>query len=710
MEYLNFELRIGIKNGDQYPVSVIDSPVGGTSAMVSFPLNDPQFKSHLKIIESSRGKSKTRKKSQNNLSPIRGGMEFSPDEEITSVKEFGTDLFERLFSDEIKSSFHASLLLADKEEKGLRIKLGIEDADLSSLPWEYLYNKDAGDYLCLSIKTPLVRILELAKPVEILTVQPPLRILGIISSPNNLPTLDVEREKANMNMAIEHLISTGLIELKWLKGQTWRDLDNAMDESWHMLHFIGHGGFDSETEEGTIALANEDGSANHLSSTQLGRMLEGNHSLRLVVLNSCEGAKTSDEDIFSSAGASLIRKGIPAVVSMQYEITDLAALEFSRTFYEKIANGLPIDTALQKARKAITFADKNSVEWATPVLHMRSTDGRLFDIDTSSAIFSETQLKDKPKPIDNLDSDEDPGDYIPLSSNENKGLNILMKKVRNFWINGVLEPSIEHSALMKLGFDNMPDMVDSPWGSSPITEDDSIITVFNEVGRSLLILGEPGAGKTTLLLTLTKELLDQYESKQGLPLPVVFNLSSWTKTAKPILKWLADELSTKYMIPSKFGIDLIQNNRLLPLLDGLDEVGSVSRNLCVKAINSFLEETTVMGVVVCCRFKEYLQLDSKLIVNGALRVRLLTSEKIMNYLDLAGPSFSGLKELLKTDSSFLKLAETPLMLSLMMQTFRDFESDHMTGRQLQSINAKRKQLMAAYVKNQFRMAEDGTNI
>jgi hypothetical protein len=64
---------------------------------------------------------------------------------------------------------------------------------------------------------------------------------------------------------------------------------------------------------------------------------------------------------------------------MQYKISDRAAIEFSRSFYEALADGLPVDAAAAEMRKAISIAVCNSVEWVTLVLHMRSPDGRIFD-------------------------------------------------------------------------------------------------------------------------------------------------------------------------------------------------------------------------------------------------------------------------------------------------------------------------------------------
>jgi CHAT domain-containing protein len=127
-----------------------------------------------------------------------------------------------------------------------------------------------------------------------------------------------------------------------------------------------------------MALADEKGDTHLLAATRLTRLLDDHYPLRMVFLNSCEGARGSERDAFSSTAATLVRCGIPAVVAMQYEITDAAAIEFSRSFYEAVADGLPVDAAVAEARTAVSM--ESMLEWGTPVLYMRSPDGRIFDI------------------------------------------------------------------------------------------------------------------------------------------------------------------------------------------------------------------------------------------------------------------------------------------------------------------------------------------
>jgi formylglycine-generating enzyme required for sulfatase activity len=232
-------------------------------------------------------------------------------------------------------------------------------------------------------------------------VTPPLRILGMVASPRGLAELDVRTEKERLSQPLEALQAAGLIELHWLEGQTWRDLQRAMRRGpWHVFHFIGHGGFDTQREEGFLALCDENGERADLRATQLARLIADHNALRLVVLNACEGGRSSQDDVFSSSASILLRGGVPAVLAMQYAITDRAAVEFARTFYESIADGVPVDTAVAEGRLAISMAFADTIEWGTPVLYLRAENGELFHVDrTKLSAEPVRSARDLPEPV-----------------------------------------------------------------------------------------------------------------------------------------------------------------------------------------------------------------------------------------------------------------------------------------------------------------------
>jgi hypothetical protein len=206
-------------------------------------------------------------------------------------------------------------------------------------------------------------------------------VLGLISSPNGFAPLDVEQEKAKLAEALDPLRSEGVVTLDWLEGGTLRGLDEAINrhQEIHAFHFIGHGGYDTRNRSGVLVLENERGDPHEVSGEELGLLLQDERSLRLAVLNSCEGARSSHVDPFSGAAASLVHYGVPAVIGMQFEITDEAAIAFAGRLYEGLARNYPVDAALAQARRSI-FAAGNDIEFGTPVLFLRGKDARLFDV------------------------------------------------------------------------------------------------------------------------------------------------------------------------------------------------------------------------------------------------------------------------------------------------------------------------------------------
>jgi hypothetical protein len=393
VDYLDFDLEIHHGNAQQYPVSVVRSPAGEAYTTMHFPFDEPTLESHLKDLQVALLRSGARRRQL-------------PLPEAQVVQSFGQNLFDALFAGEIRGRYDVSLGEATHRGKGLRVRLRIQATELAILPWEYLYDSRRGDFVCFSEETPIVRYLALTQSIPSLKASPPLRVLGMVASPTDLARLDVEHEKELMQEALQGLKVKGVIEMSWVSGQTWRDLQHIMRAGpWHVFHFIGHGGFDPFIDEGTIALADDKGKMQKLNATQLGRLLANHRSLRLVTLNACEGARGGKHDIFSSTASILAQKGIPAVVAMQYEITDRAALEFARTFYGAIADGLTVDAAVTEGRVAMSISLPNTLEWGTPVLYMRASDSLLFDLPQSIVRQEKPPLVIAPQPRSPMQTD-----------------------------------------------------------------------------------------------------------------------------------------------------------------------------------------------------------------------------------------------------------------------------------------------------------------
>jgi tetratricopeptide (TPR) repeat protein len=298
----------------------------------------------------------------------------------------GKDLFRTLFKEEAAGLFHASLGSLRGRHHGLRINISIdprrpESAPFQRLPWELLCRPETEDFLCLSRRTPVVRSLEAHRERRPAITRPRrLRILVVAASPADHPWLDLARELANLEAAWKG--RNKKVEIVFLQTAGVEEMRQALLAApFHILHFMGHGKFDEESGEGMLLFERCDGTSQPVEGRRLAQVLQDFESLRLVVLNACHTAEAvgrNGPNPFAGAASSLVMGGVPAVVAMSGPVSDLAAVAFSRTLYERLAAGDDIEAAVTEGRLAIQGADPEDGAWATPALFLRSSDGTLF--------------------------------------------------------------------------------------------------------------------------------------------------------------------------------------------------------------------------------------------------------------------------------------------------------------------------------------------
>lgn len=358
----DFELEIDVGNSNAYPIAVLRSPAGAARGIMRFPFTRAELDAHLAGLEQAL-------------------LDGASTGDTTLAQDFGGALFDALIQGDIRTAYDRSRQLTSSADQGLRLKLRILAPELLTVPWEFLYDAREQEFVALSRRTPIMRYLELLLPDPDFAVTPPLRILGIIAAPIDLPLLDVAREKAALEAALRQPLDSGHIELVWLEQATWQALQAALQAGpWHILHYTGHATFDDRIGEGALVMTDENGAAWLVSATQMGRLLGDQRTLRLAVLNACEGARGDEQSPFSSLAAALVQRGLPAVVAMQYAIGDAAATAFAGQFYDALADRLPIDAAVSEGRKAIDQSAPGTVEWGAPVLFSRAADGVIWQI------------------------------------------------------------------------------------------------------------------------------------------------------------------------------------------------------------------------------------------------------------------------------------------------------------------------------------------
>lgn len=254
----------------------------------------------------------------------------------------------------------------------------------------------------------------------------------------------------------------------------------------------------------------------------------------------------------------------------------------------------------------------------------------------------------------------------------------LLKAVRNE-VNARLEQSLHKAVRIHLLKETEPEQVQRIWdievkiGKRPsfqLPPDRSITEVFAQTGGKFMILGAPGAGKTTTLLEVARELISRAEAEIDRPIPILFDLSTWQEGKLSIACWLSAEINSRYGIRKNIIKKLINEQQILPLLDGLDELELARQDIVIQEINQLLEiEKPPKHIVICTHLEDYKNCQNKVRVYGAIYLRPLSNDRIREYL--LNSRSRELWENIKEEPQLLELARSPLLLNMMALAYEE---------------------------------------
>jgi hypothetical protein len=299
------------------------------------------------------------------------------------IAVFGQHLYQLLFDVEIERLFEEALRQAQADGERLRLQLSFEAgaAELANLPWEFLHYPRENCFLCSRTDIVLSRFMP-RHARKTLRTEGTLRLLIAVSKPSDLgPVLE-----PRVIESIQRLSEAYPVQVDVLRETTVAAFTERMRTfKPHVLHFIGHGNFDVETSSGQIALLKADGTADWCSDSDFADWCSLSELPRVVFLHLCEGGRADLRDSFGGLAPRLVQKGVQAVVAMQYPITNMAAIDFSRVFYQALADGEPLDYAVQRGRQALmTMRQHAARAFGTPTLYLHSVDGLLQPADRAA--------------------------------------------------------------------------------------------------------------------------------------------------------------------------------------------------------------------------------------------------------------------------------------------------------------------------------------
>jgi NACHT domain len=239
---------------------------------------------------------------------------------------------------------------------------------------------------------------------------------------------------------------------------------------------------------------------------------------------------------------------------------------------------------------------------------------------------------------------------------------------------------------------------------------DPLVDTFHRIpsGR-LVVLGRAGAGKTILTSRFVLTHLDA----RPLPVPVIVSLGSWDPTTHSLRAWLADQLVTTYPILAErdssganVAEQLLTTGRIMPVLDGFDEISEHLRVDAINAINAGLSPGH--RLLLTSRLEEYAAaVEAGDVLTGAAVVCLedLNLDDLARYLPLTTRRVHNgrnkwepvLDHLRAGPSPLSEVLSTPLMVAHARAIFSDTNADPAELLTATSATELEERLLAGFV-------------
>jgi WD40 repeat protein len=303
--------------------------------------------------------------------PTGGAADQQPPRHRDLLHDTGQILFDVLFGESREQVYRAARDKALKAHLRLRIALRVADPDVACLPWEAMTDGVTGEQLARDHN--LVRLAtRQGSPALLPPVEPPLRVLCVLSAPRGEGWIDVESEQKRIEEHLQEPADRGLVLVTYLRQATFTRIQRALLPGWDVVHFIGHGR-SGDLGIGEVSIETDRGDTRWIPAGRFAELVASTPVRpQFVVLNFCSSAVASTGDPLSSVAAAVLHKGVPAVAGMQFQVLNLAAEAFAGGLYASIIEGQDLADAVRAGRTAVldVRGDAGSFEWISPVLYL----------------------------------------------------------------------------------------------------------------------------------------------------------------------------------------------------------------------------------------------------------------------------------------------------------------------------------------------------
>jgi tetratricopeptide (TPR) repeat protein len=301
---------------------------------------------------------------------------------------------ERRFSIEVDGDVIEDPSRTDEEKQTAQVEANEAAGELLSLPWELLH--DGRGFLFHGRNPVRVRRrLPNRYPQKPSVTGLPLRILLVSPRPEEegVGYIDHRISARPLIEAIERLGE--LATLTVLNPPTFPALQQTLQKAseagqrFDVVHFDGHGVYDRRVGLGGLCFEDpkdsekpEDRAMQLIHAEELAQVIRA-HRIPLVFLEACQSAKIEDNPT-ASVAARLLQEGVTSVVAMSHIVLVETARRFVASFYEALAEGRRVGTAMLAGQRALYgdtlrgkvmgAGDLRLQDWFVPVLYQEEND------------------------------------------------------------------------------------------------------------------------------------------------------------------------------------------------------------------------------------------------------------------------------------------------------------------------------------------------
>lgn len=339
------------------------------------------------------------------------GPDYGRAEEIRAELEgHGRALLEGVTAE--RGSVRLWQQFVDAPGEGKLLTVDATDARVLRLPWELLAD-DEGHLFTQGIGVR--RRLRKATTAQVKPLALPVRVLVVVARPDDAGFIDPRADALPLLNALEALEALGeQVAVEFLYPPTLKTLTARLRSRKkppvHVVHFDGHGVYDSVMGLGYLLFENDAYQGDRVDADRLGTLLN-RCGVPLMVLSACQSATQKEYNPYASVAARLIRAGVGSVLAMSYSVLVVAAQKFVNAFYGALAEGRTVGQAVDEGRFELLADEERHTlvrhdekgkkfdeilhlrDWFLPALYQQNQDPVIFSTQTSELASTSEVLK-----------------------------------------------------------------------------------------------------------------------------------------------------------------------------------------------------------------------------------------------------------------------------------------------------------------------------